>query len=107
MSSREINPFELERRDTTAKSLMREEEPAHDTKLEKLYPHAVELVKAHNKSRVVGKVEELLRRHGSYENFPEGAAQDLADNVYGSGEVEMIENIARVLEAEKGKGKIN
>lgn len=100
----EKTQFDLERNGGIPENIaMREEgEPSHQAKLEMLYPRAVELVKA-SRSQIVEKVEELMKRYGSYERFPEGVAQDLADNVYGSGEVEMIEDIARAIQEIKVK----
>ncbi len=80
------------------KVILDEEEPTHEQALEKLFPRAVELVKAHRNS-VVQQVEELLRKYGDFSRFPQKEVEKLA---YGFGDqTEMVELIAGLLQ--KGK----
>jgi hypothetical protein len=99
MSSHEIDPVALARRNTPEKEALKEIEPSHQTKLEILYPHAFELVKAH-RSKIVEKVEKVLSLRKSFEKFTENELKELARD-YGSDEVEMIEAIAMALNGEK------
>lgn len=94
----EIDPLALGRRNTPEREALKGEEPSHEKKLEILYPHAVELVKAH-RSKIVEKVERVLFLRGSFEHFREEELKELARD-YGSDEVEAIEAIVMALKGE-------
>lgn len=100
MSSHELDPFVVEKRDPIMKEVLNEKEPSREQKLEILRPRAFEIVKAHQ-GRVVPKVEELLSLHKSFDKFPKAEVEKLA--YFFGDQTEMIELIAQAIEEGKGK----
>ncbi len=101
MPKHEIDPMALAKKDTPEKDVLtNEKEPSHEEKLAILYPRALEMVRAHN-NRVVPRVEELLKRHKTFEKFPEKEVEKL---IYPFGDqTEMIEAIIQAIEEEQAK----
>lgn len=99
MSVHEKTPFDLDKTHTPENDVIRTEAHLPESEaVKKLIPGARGLYAAH-KNNIVPQVEDLLKRYKSYENFPEGVAQKLADD-FGTGEIEMIKALSLVISGE-------